>query len=60
MDTEKRKLDETRVGLLTASQLENRIIETRKEMEKSAKNLDFLEAAKYRDLLAQLQKAKKN
>tara|TARA_B110000003_G_scaffold197084_2_gene195743 strand:+ start:38 stop:2032 length:1995 start_codon:yes stop_codon:yes gene_type:complete len=60
MDTEKRKLDETRVGLLTASQLDNRIIETRKEMEKAAKNLDFLEAAKYRDLLAQLQKAKKN
>jgi excinuclease UvrABC nuclease subunit len=29
-------------------------------MEKAAKNLDFLEAAKYRDLLAQLQKAKKN
>ena len=60
MDTEKRKLDETRVSLLTASQLDNRIIETRKEMEKAAKNLDFLEAAKYRDLLAQLQKAKKN
>jgi excinuclease ABC subunit B len=60
MDTEKRKQDETRVGLLTASQLDNRIIETRKEMEKAAKNLDFLEAAKYRDLLAQLQKAKKN
>ena len=60
MDTEKRKRDETRVGLLTASQLDNRIIETRKEMEKAAKNLDFLEAAKYRDLLAQLQKAKKN
>ncbi|MDG1710120.1 MAG: excinuclease ABC subunit UvrB [Schleiferiaceae bacterium] len=60
IDTEKRKLDETRVGLLTASQLDNRIIETRKEMEKAAKNLDFLEASKYRDLLAQLQKAKKN
>jgi len=60
MDTEKRKRDETRVGLLTTSQLDNRIIETRKEMEKAAKNLDFLEAAKYRDLLAQLQKAKKN
>ena len=60
MDTEKRKLDETRVSLLTASQLDNRILETRKEMEKAAKNLDFLEAAKYRDLLAQLQKAKKN
>ena len=60
MDTEKRKRDEIRVGLLTASQLDNRIIETRKEMEKAAKNLDFLEAAKYRDLLAQLQKAKKN
>jgi len=59
MDTAKRKLDETRVGLLTASQLEDRIIQTRKEMEKAAKNLDFLEAAKYRDLLAQLQKAKK-
>ena len=60
IDTAKRKLDETRVGLLTASQLEDRIIKTRKEMEKSAKNLDFLEAAKYRDLLAQLQKAKKS
>jgi len=60
MDTEKRKLDETRVSLLTASQLDNRIIETRKEMEKAAKNLDFLEAAKYRDLLAQLQKSNKN
>jgi excinuclease UvrABC nuclease subunit len=28
-------------------------------MEKSAKNLDFIDAARYRDLLSNLQKAKR-
>lgn len=59
LDTAKRKLDDTKVSLLTSSQLDDRILKTRKNMEKSAKNLDFIEAARYRDILSQLQKVKK-
>ena len=55
----KKELDETKLNLLTPIQLDDRIKEIRKKMEKSAKNLDFIDAARYRDLLSNLQKAKR-
>ena len=59
INQEKKELDETKLNLLTPVQLDDRIKEIRKKMEKSAKNLDFIDAARYRDLLSNLQKAKR-
>ena len=59
INQEKKELDETKLNLLTPIQLDHRIKEIRKKMEKSAKNLDFIDAARYRDLLSNLQKAKR-
>ena len=59
INQEKKELDETKLNLLTPIQLDDRIKEIRKKMEKSAKNLDFIDAASYRDLLSNLQKAKR-
>ena len=59
INQEKKELDETKLNLLTPIQLDGRIKEIRKKMEKSAKNLDFIDAARYRDLLSNLQKAKR-
>ena len=59
INQEKKELDETKLNLLTPVQLDDRIKEIRKKMEKSAKNLDFIDAASYRDLLSNLQKAKR-
>ena len=59
INQERKELDETKLNLLTPIQLDNRIKEIRKKMEKSAKNLDFIDAARYRDLLSNLQKAKR-
>ena len=59
INQEKKELDETKLNLLTPVQLDDRIKEIRKKMEKSAKNLDFIDAARYRDLLSSLQKAKR-
>ncbi len=59
INQEKKELDETKLNLLTPIQLDDRIKEIRKKMEKSAKNLDFIDAARYRDLLSNLQKAKR-
>ena len=56
---EKKELDKIKLNLLTPIQLDDRIKEIRKKMEKSAKNLDFIDAAHYRDLLSNLQKAKR-
>ena len=42
---------------LTKPQLEKKIRDTRKEMEKSAKDLDFMMAAKLRDKIKTLQKS---
>lgn len=42
----------------TAAQLDKEISKTRKEMEKAAKELDFMEAARLRDILFKLQKDK--
>ena len=41
-------------------ELENQIKLTRKAMEKSAKELDFIEAARLRDILFELEKQLKN
>ena len=59
INQEKKELDKTKLNLLTPIQLDDRIKEIRKKMEKSAKNLDFIDAARYRDLLSNLQKAKR-
>jgi excinuclease ABC subunit B len=42
----------------SAAQLDKEITRTRKEMERSAKELDFMEAARLRDILFKLQKEK--
>lgn len=42
------------VGYMTKPQLEKLIAETQRKMERAAKDLDFLEAARYRDELFQL------
>lgn len=47
---------ETENEYLTKPQIEKRIRDTRKEMEKSAKELDFLMAARLRDKIKSLQK----
>tara|TARA_Y100000389_G_scaffold204399_1_gene256717 strand:- start:1728 stop:3731 length:2004 start_codon:yes stop_codon:yes gene_type:complete len=59
INLEKKELDETKLNLLTSTQLDDRIKEIRKKMEKSAKNLDFIDAARFRDLLSNLQKARR-
>jgi len=59
INQEKKELHKTKLNLLTPIQLDDRIKEIRKKMEKSAKNLDFIDAASYRDLLSNLQKAKR-
>ncbi len=41
--------------LVTKEQLEKQITATKKEMEKAAKNLDFIEAARLRDIMFELQ-----
>jgi excinuclease ABC subunit B len=47
---------ESEVKYLTKNQLEEEIKKTQSAMEKAAKNFDFIDAAKYRDKLAQLKK----
>jgi excinuclease ABC subunit B len=49
---------EDEVEYRTAAQLDKLIAATRKGMEKAAKDLDFMEAAKLRDKLFQLQAEK--
>lgn len=51
---------EAGVAYKTISQLEKQISQTRKAMEKAAKDLDFMEAARLRDELFRLQKEKDN
>ena len=48
------KIDEESIYLLPKKRIEEKIRETRKKMEKAAKNLDFMEAAKLRDELNKL------
>ena len=56
LDTTEDLLAEKEGEYLTKDQLEKRIRDTRKEMEKAAKELDFLMAAKLRDKIKSLQK----
>ncbi|MCC5918979.1 MAG: excinuclease ABC subunit UvrB [Cryomorphaceae bacterium] len=50
---------EGREKYLSAEDLNKQIIRTRKAMEKASKNLDFIEAAKLRDILIELEKKAK-
>jgi len=47
---------ESEVAYLTKPQIEQKIRDTRKAMEKSAKDLDFMMAAKLRDKIKTFQK----
>jgi excinuclease ABC subunit B len=49
---------EPEVEYKTAAQLDKEIARTKKEMEKAAKELDFMEAARLRDIMLKLQKDK--
>ncbi len=49
---------EAPVEYLSAAQLDKQIAKTRKDMDKAAKDLDFMEAARLRDSLFKLQKEK--
>lgn len=49
---------EPEVEYKTAAQLDKEIAKTKKEMEKAAKELDFMEAARLRDIMLKLQKDK--
>ena len=54
-ELESRKVAEEANRFLTKPQIEKKIRELRKEMEKAAKSLDFIEAAQYRDNIKLLQ-----
>ena len=54
-ELESRKVAEEANRYLTKPQIEKKIRELRKDMEKAAKSLDFIEAAKYRDDIKLLQ-----
>lgn len=54
-ELEKRREAEEVNRYLTKSEIEKKIREVRKYMEKAAKSLDFIEAAKYRDEIKNLQ-----
>ena len=47
--------EENKVGYKSEKDIKKAIQEAKKEMEKSVKNLDFVEAAKYRDLIIALE-----
>ena len=55
-DVDKNLAAESEIEYLTKTQLEKKIRVTRKEMEKAAKELDFIEAARLRDIIKVLQK----
>jgi excinuclease ABC subunit B len=55
-ELEERKADEEVNRYLTKPEIEKKIREVRKYMEKAAKSLDFIEAAKFRDEIKSLQK----
>lgn len=54
-ELEARKVAEEVNRYLTKPQIEKKIREVRKAMEQAAKSLDFIEAAKYRDEIKNLQ-----
>lgn len=51
---------ESRAKLLTPKELDKAIAEAKKNMDKAVKEMDFLNAAKYRDEMAALQERKNN
>ena len=55
-ELEERKADEEVNRYLTKPEIEKKIREVRKYMEKAAKSLEFIEAAKFRDEIKSLQK----
>ena len=55
-ELEERKTAEEVNRYLTKPEIEKKIREVRKDMEKAAKSLDFIEAAKFRDEIKSLQK----
>ena len=44
----------------TTADIDSRIAQARSDMERAAKSLDFLAAARFRDLMYELQKQKEN
>ena len=59
-DNIKAVAEETNVTYKTGKDIKKTILEAKKEMEKAVKNLDFMEAAKYRDLIIALEERIKN
>ena len=59
-DNIKAVAEETNVTYKTGKDIKKAILEAKKEMEKAVKNLDFMEAAKYRDLIIALEERIKN
>ena len=56
VDSSRRKTAEEVNRYLTKPEIEKKIREVRKYMEKAAKSLEFIEAAKFRDEIKSLQK----
>ena len=54
-DNVKAVAEETQATYKSAKDIKKAILEAKKEMEKAVKNLDFMEAAKYRDLIIALE-----
>ncbi|MBR5215898.1 MAG: excinuclease ABC subunit UvrB [Bacteroidales bacterium] len=54
-DNVKAVAEETQTTYKSAKDIKKAILEAKKEMEKAVKNLDFMEAAKYRDLIIALE-----
>lgn len=52
--------EESQVKYKSEKDIKKAILEAKKEMEKAVKNLDFMEAAKYRDLIIALEERVKN
>ena len=54
-DNVKAVAEEAHATYKSAKDIKKAILEAKKEMEKAVKNLDFMEAAKYRDLIIALE-----
>ncbi len=58
-DNVKSVAEETPINYKSEKDIKKAILEAKKEMEKAVKNLDFMEAAKYRDLIIALEERAK-
>ena len=56
-DNVKSVAEETPINYKSEKDIKKAILEAKKEMEKAVKNLDFMEAAKYRDLIIALEES---